>query len=184
MRLVLLSALLLGTVSCSEVSAPSVHGSVSFTYTGAGGGTFSASGDPPVVGSPTPGTSWSVGYIEAGNIDIGGARPRSAGRIDLAILRLNRTTAGSATVDLTCDIDGSANCTGMTLFLNFNPDGDAGDFFCALTSGTIVVTEISSTRAKGTFSGNGNCSSGTGGASSAFAVTSGTFDVAMVAPPS
>jgi hypothetical protein len=71
----------------------------------------------------------------------------------------------------------------MDFYLNFNGNGDTGDFFCALTSGTIVLTEVSSSRAKGTFSGSGSCVAGGGGASSAFSVSNGTFDVALVAPP-
>ncbi|HWL39979.1 MAG TPA: hypothetical protein VNO75_07055 [Gemmatimonadaceae bacterium] len=67
--------------------------------------------------------------------------------------------------------------------LNFNGNGDTGDFFCGLTSGTIVLTEVGSGRAQGTFSGNGSCITGTGGASSAFSVSNGAFDVALVAPP-
>jgi hypothetical protein len=186
MKRVLVAAVLLTTLSCSDATGPGIHGSVAFTYTGAGAGSFSAAGDAPplsnMTGPPTA-TSWAVGYIEGTDAYIAGSTPRSGGLIDLTIIRLSRTSAGSATVSLTCNIDGSASCTGMEFYRNFNGDGDTGDFFCRLTTGTIIVTEMSSTRAKGTFSGNGNCVTGTGGTSSAFSVTNGMFDVAMVAPP-
>jgi hypothetical protein len=99
------------------------------------------------------------------------------------LLRIVRTTAGSETIDDDCDIDGSAACTTMILFLNFNGNGDTGDFFCRLTSGTILLTSTSGGRAEGTFSGAGECAAGTGGAITAFTVTNGTFDVALVSPP-
>jgi hypothetical protein len=183
MRLLLVSVVLFGALSCSESSGPETRGSLAFTYTGAGGGTFSASGDAPALSAPPTGTSWAVGYVQAGETHIAGSAPRSAGLVDLAILRFERTIQGSEGIDPTCNIDGSASCTGMELLLNFNGDGDTGDFFCGLTSGTIVLTEVSSSRAKGTFSGTGNCVAGTGGSSTAFSVSSGAFDVALVTPP-
>ena len=183
MRLVLVSGVLFGALSCSDSSGPETRGSLSFTYTGAGGGTFSASGDAPTLTAPPTGTSWAVGYVQGNESYVAGSTPRSGVLVNLAILRLERTTPGSESVDAACDIDGSASCTGMELLLNFNGNGDTGDFFCGLTSGTIVLTEVSSSRAKGTFSGNGNCIAGTGGASSVFAVSNGAFDVALVAPP-
>ena len=183
MRLRLVSVVFLGVLSCSDSSGPDIRGSLAFTYTGAGGGTFSASGDAPTLTTPPTGTSWAVGYVQASESYLAGSTPRSGGLVDLSILRLERTTPGSESIDPACNIDGSTSCTGMELFLNFNGNGDTGDFFCALTSGTIVLTEISSSRAKGTFSGDGNCITGTGGSSSVFSVSNGTFDVALVAPP-
>jgi hypothetical protein len=184
MRLLLVAAVLCGTLSCSDVSGPELGGSLAFTYTGAGGGSFSAAGDAPsLAADPPTGRSWAVGYVQASDTYIAGSSPRSGGRVDLAILRLNRTNPGSSTIDAACNIDGSTSCTGLELFLNFNPDGDAGDFFCHLSSGTIVISEMSSGRAKGTSSGSGVCIAGTGGASSAFSVSNAAFDVAMVAPP-
>ena len=184
MRFFMVGAVLFGALACSDSSGPN-HGSLAFTYTGAGGGSFSASGDAPsLTTAPPPGTSWAGGYVETDESHVFGATPRSGGLIDVAILRLERTTPGSVSIDPACNIDGSVSCTGMDFYLNFNGDGDTGDFFCGLTSGTIVFTDVSSSRAKGTFSGNGNCFDGTGGTSSAFSVSNGTFDVALVAPPS
>ena len=184
MRLVRVFVVLVATLSCSDVSGPGIQGSVTFTYTGAGGGSFSASGDAPSLASlPPTATTWAAGYVEGSDTHIAGSKPRSGGLVDIAILRVERTSVGTATIDVSCNMDGAASCTGMTLFLNFNGNGDSGDFFCGLTSGTIVLTEVSTSRAKGTFSGNGICEPGAGGASSPFSVSNGTFDVALVAPP-
>jgi hypothetical protein len=178
-----LAAALLVVLSCSDSSGPNVSGSVSFSFTGGGGGTFTASGNAPSFTAPPTATSWAVGYVDAGETHVAASRPRSGALVDLAILRFEGTATGSQTIDVSCNIDGSTACTGMELLLNFNGNGDTGDFFCALTSGSIVITEISATRARGTFSGTGTCLAGTGGGSSAFAVSNGTFDVAVVAPP-
>jgi hypothetical protein len=177
---------LLGTLSCSD-SGPDINsqGNLSFTFTGGGGGTYSASGAAPSFASPPPtGTSWALGFVEAGETHVGASRPRSGGLVDLVIVRIGRTTTGSEPIDADCNIDGDSACNGMVLFLNFNGNGDTADFFCGLTSGTIVVTSANAGRAQGTFSGTGECVAGTGGAVSAFTVSSGTFDVALVAPPS
>lgn len=175
---------LFAALSCSDSSGPNRLGSMSFTYSGGGGGTFTASGNAPSFSAPPPtGTTWAGGYIEAGEMFLGGSRPRTGGLVDVALLRIGRTTTGSESIDANCDIDGIVPCTGMFLFLNFNGDGDTGDFFCALTSGTIVVASVSGSRAQGTFSGAGQCLTGTGGASSQFIVSSGEFDVALVAAP-
>ena len=178
MRFALVSIVLLGALACSDSAGPG-QGSVSFTYTGAGGGNFSASGDAAF----TTGTSWAAGFVQRGETHVGASNPRSGGLVDLAILRLERTTPGSESIDPACNIDGSTSCTGMDFYLNFNGDGDTRDFGCALTSGTIVLTQVSSSRAKGTFSGSGICVDGTGGGSEGFSVSNGAFDVALVAPP-
>ena len=184
MKRVLLSLALLGALSCSDSTSPGVRGTVAFSYTGAGGGNFSATGDaPPFTTTPPTTTSWAVGYTQTGETFVGASSPRSGGLADVVIIRLERTTPGSETIDPSCNIDGSTACTGMELSLNFNGNGDTGDFFCGLTSGTIVITEISGSRAKGTFSGSGSCVAGAGGAISAFSVSNGSFDVAMVTPP-
>ena len=152
--------------------------------TRAGSGSFSAAGNAPSFTAPPPtGTSWTLGYVDAGETHVIASSPRSGVLVDLVIIRFERTTAGSVTIDATCNIDGGTPCTGMDFYRNFNGDGDTGDFFCALTSGTIVVTEASSSRVKGTVSGSGSCIAGTGGATSAFSVSNGAFDVALVTPP-
>jgi len=157
---------------------------VGFTYTGAGGGTFTAAGDVPSLVAPPPiETSWAVGYFQRGETYVGASRPRGGGLVDMAILRFEHASTGSENIDAGCDIDGLTACTAMEFYLNFDRNGDTGDFFCRLTSGTIVFTEASDSHARGTFSGSGSCITGTGGIVSAFSVSNGTFDVTLVAAP-
>jgi hypothetical protein len=101
----------------------------------------------------------------------------------MAVIRFEHVTTGSEPIDASCDIDGGVACTAMDFYLNFNGNGDTGDFFCKLTSGTVVLQDVSGGRAKGTFSGAGSCADGTTGAASAFSVSGGTFDVTVVATP-
>lgn len=183
MRLLLASVVVLAASSCSDPSAPEAHGTVAFSYTGAGGGSFSASGNAPDFDGPQPQRSWAAGFMQQGQTHVIGSRHRSGVLVDLALLRFERTTPGSESIDPSCNIDGDASCTGMEMFLNFNGDGDTGDFFCAMSSGTIILTEVSGSRARGTFSGTGSCVAGTGGSPAAFSVSSGTFDVALVPAP-
>ena len=103
----LVAVVLFASLSCSDSSGPSWLGDLSFTFSGGGGGTFTASGAAPSFSAPPPtGTSWAVGYVEAGEIFIGASRPRTGGLVDLAMLRIGRTTAGSEPIDLSCDLDG------------------------------------------------------------------------------
>jgi hypothetical protein len=181
-RRLLVASVFLSLLACDSTE-PNVSGSVSFTYTGAGGGTFSAAGDVPSFNAPSTSSSWAVGYTDAGETYVVASRPRTGGLTDLAVLRIQRTTTGSEPIDPACDVDGSAACSGLMFSLNFNGNGDTGDFFCFLSSGTVVVTEISEGRIKGTFSGSGSCTAGAGGTPAAFAVTGGSFDVARVTAP-
>src|SRR5688572_29120975 len=88
------------SLSCGDSSGPNILGSLAFTLTAGGVGTFSASGAAHSFNAPPPtGTSWATGYIESGEMFVGGGRPRSAGLMDLALLRIGRTTMGSATID-------------------------------------------------------------------------------------
>lgn len=173
-------------MGCSDSSGPGMLGSVSFTYTGAGGGTFTASGNAPtVLPSPTA-TSWARGFVAGGAYtEVGGSRPRAGGLVDIVSLRMDLTAAGSVTIGQDCPISGSTECNALLLGLNLNrASDDPGDldFLCVLTAGTITITEMSDSRAKGTFSGTGECAApGTPG--TAFGVTNGTFDVAMVPEP-
>ena len=182
MKRVFLASVLLSLLACDSTE-PNVSGSVSFTYTGGGGGTFNAAGSAPSFTAPPTATSWAVGYTEAGETYVVASRPRTGGLIDLAILRIQRTTTGNEPIDPACDVDGGTACSGLMFWLNFNGNGDTSDTACFLSSGTVVVTEISEGRIKGTFSGSGSCTTGTGGAPAAATVTGGTFDVARVAAP-
>jgi hypothetical protein len=174
---------LLGLLGCDSLAGPSNVGTITFSFTGAGGGAFSASGPAPAANAEPPTTSqWAGGGVNASTSHtiVYGARPRSGGLMDMAGLSIARHTAGLSAIDPDCNIDADV-CTGMVLYLNFNGNGDSADFYCALTAGTIVISEVTGSRVRGTFAGTGECFTGAGGAPTAFSVTTGTFDVVLVA---
>jgi hypothetical protein len=86
--------------------------------------------------------------------------------------------------------EGSRLCVGgdVTRALGINsqgsitfgqPQSGAAAWHCALTSGSVVVTSLSSARVRGSFSGSGSCLPSTG-SPVAFTVTNGSFDVPLV----
>jgi len=172
--------MLAGALSCSDPFGPGIRSSVTFTYTGPVAGSFSASGGAP--GFAAPGTSWVVGYVEEGALRMAGFSPRSGGLVGMAMLHVGRTTPGAESIDPECNPYDGAACSEMMLSLGFNQNGDSDDPFCYLTSGLVVLTQISGSRAKGTFSGTGHCSTWTDEPSPAFSVSNGAFDVALSAP--
>jgi hypothetical protein len=62
------------------------------------------------------------------------------------------------------------------------PGGATFSSLCRLTAGTVTVTSLSTTRAVGTLSGSGTCTAQSG-ATSAFTVTNGAFDLGIYAEP-
>ena len=172
--------------ACGDDGPPSgpgnLSGSMTFTYTGGGGGTFTASGIAPTTSANLGSTNWSAGFRDdaANQISVFGVRTRSGGRYDLMILGISRLTVGSVSVEADCDPDLGENCSGFIYFVNISDADENMDFMCFPTSGSMAITSISGSRAQGTFTGSGNCVHGTTGAVSSFVVTNGSFDVALL----
>jgi hypothetical protein len=159
-------------------------GTVSFAYTGAGGGNFNVSGAAPALSANFGGSNWAAGSRDdaANQVGLVAVRTRSGGRYDVVYLGINRVTVGSSTVQANCDPDLGENCSGLVFFTNIADTDDEYDFFCFATSGTMAITSISDTRAEGTFTGGGTCISGApGGGTSTFAITNGAFNVRLLA---
>lgn len=155
---------------------------MSFGYSGGISGTFNVSGQMPTSISGQETSSWAAGEVVTTGADAGtyvaASTPRDANSHDIAFLQTNRTNAGSSTIDFD-------NCTASvcsTVFFFFGLANGTGSSFlqdCYLQTGTIVITEVSATRIKGTFSGAGLCFTPTGTQTS-FTVTNGTFDVPIM----
>ena len=164
-----------------DTTAPTgvASGSLSFSYTGAGGAaTYSASGSAPGIGGTSPGTvPWAAAHRDATtqSIVVSAAIPRTSSTWDIAAVNLERLTVGSNTFDSSC----TAQCPFVGVSFGATLDAASYQFVCLLTSGTVAITSVSSTRVVGTFSGTGDCGDSTG-VSSAFTVTSGSFDVPLV----
>jgi hypothetical protein len=155
-------------------------GTVTFAYTGGGGGTFNVSGVMPTLQAQAGASNWAAGHRDTPNTqtEVFGARTRGGGRYDAAFVGINRLTVGSSQVQADCDPE-TDNCSGMVLVVNISEADDNFDFVCLLATGSIAITEITSSRAKGTFTGTGECFNSNFNVSS-FSVTNGTFDVPLV----
>jgi hypothetical protein len=166
----LLGALLTLAASCGDGTGPgSPSGSVSFSHSGATSGTFTASGSVSVA-DPDRAT-WAFAERDDANQTItvmaNVARPSDV--VDNTIVVFPQLTAGTATIP---------NQASVAINFGQTPSG-IRTWSCTLSSGTVVVTSVSDTRARGTFAGTGHC---LGLAVLAeFTVTSGSFDVPWVA---
>ncbi len=102
--------------------------------------------------------------------------PANSSTHNFVTLFAERSTPGSVSIAIPC----SPNCGDFGFLFGLPNSGAAAPTqSCFLTSGTISFSTLSSTRAVGTVSGSGDCSSATG-AMTAFTVTGGTFDVPIV----
>ena len=174
---VLFAASLAILASCGDSSGPGNNsGTVGFSYSGATAGSFNASGRLPLNGQ-TETVQWAAGFRSDVDVAIGviATSPRNSTSHDFFILQIPRLTTGSATIDPSCTAD---NCAVVLVDINANNSTSEAEFSCGLTAGTLTLTSVTSSRAEGTFSGTGECVSLAG--TTAFTVTNGTFDVALI----
>jgi hypothetical protein len=179
---VALSAIALA--ACGDSNSPDAS-TLSFTYTGAGAASatnFSVSGVIPanLSGMNSLGTSpWAAGGVEPtfNYSTIFGVSPINSTTWDVAGIGVTRKTVGTSPIDPDCDAE-ATDCTGVFLFLGFQPNGDDFDLICGLTSGSVTIASISDTRIAGTFSGTGVCTD-VNFVDTPFAITNGQFDVLL-----
>jgi hypothetical protein len=171
-------------IGCSDSTGPGDPGTITFTFAG---GTFTVTGVAPAAGSTPPeNTSATAGSVDAvaGHTAILGLKALGNDHHDLLHIAIHRNTVGTSPVDAECDPSPeSSDCTGMIFAPSFD-DETATYTVCTLESGTFTITELSSGRIKGTFSGSGACVIYSGGEPlyTLFTVTNGTFNVGRVAP--
>jgi hypothetical protein len=176
-RVFAISSLLALVAGCSDSTSPAakVTGSFSFTYSGtAATGSFSASGSAP-TGGTLGATAFAHGYRVATESHFGvvGVVPRSGQTHDFTVLFAPNTGPGTTTI---AECQTESTCSGLLIVFGSSNSGDTFTLLCGLDAGSITVTELSNTRAKGTFSGSGECF-GPSGTVQSFTVTGGTFDV-------
>lgn len=153
---------------------------VTFTFAGAGGGTFSAAGELPGSGSGLADRDWAVGFRDAQNAGyaIQALHARGGGRYDAVILFITRTTVGSTTIAVGCNPQTEV-CDMVYFGVNLSEADNNFNFICMLTSGSIAIGGTTDTRIRGTFSGAGVCGTPSGG-SGTISISNGTFDVPLV----
>jgi len=178
----LVSVFLLTSCGDDDPSGPgNLSGSMSFTYTGAGGGTFNVSGSAPALAANLGNSSFAAGFrddVET-QLAVMGVRARGGGRYDMMVLGISRLTVGSVNVEANCDPSQGDACSGFFLAINVSEADEEFDFLCIATTGTLSISSISSTRAEGTFTGSGQCVN-EGIQFSNFTIVNGEYDVALL----
>jgi hypothetical protein len=162
---------------CKDSSGPSgLNGTLSFSYSGAMTGNFSASGEFNPLTMET--AAWAAGERDDvdGILFVGAAVPRNSTSHDVLGIEIERLSPGTATISANC----TTNCAFVALIFGSENTGSGFLLACDIEAGTVTITEITTTRARGTFSGNGTCFAPGTGNPQAFAVANGAFDVALI----
>ena len=151
----LLLALLLPLAACGDDDdpiGPSTTGSLSFTYSGDIGGSFSVSGEPRLDSRGLPQNEFAVATREAGEVFIAGFRPGQESTFDLFGIQLEGVTS-PRTIQL-CPVP-TTGCPSAGLFLELSSTGTSFGRAYVLISGSITVSEINADRVRGSFQGTG-----------------------------
>jgi hypothetical protein len=166
-------------ISCAE--GPTIpllipSGSVSFSFTGGGGGTFNATGS--LADAALHGGVYADGETTArdNSTNVSGVRPTGGNFANAVMITFKGQAAGTGTITAGCGPTDTVACNALTFYIG-NDEG-VSNFTCVLTSGSITLASISSSTAIGSFSGSGNCVS-SANVTSAFAVTGGIFNVPL-----
>lgn len=185
-RVSILAALAV-VVSCGDSTSPdlTISGSASFSFTGGGGGTFSATGGistADINSSTAPyAKNFAAGFTNNtdNSTNVVANVPTTAGLSNLLVVTYKGQTAGTGTINSTCNSTSTISCNDVFFEIGQNAGGSSYSYICFTTSGTVTITSISSTTITGSFSGSGTCIS-SGGVSTAFTVTNGTFSVPLL----
>jgi hypothetical protein len=164
----LVAALLAVTAGCSDIIEPALSGNLSFSHSGAITGTFSASGSV-LVANPDAAT-WAAAERDDANqaIDIVAHVAHPSNTSDDIVVHFPQLTPGTVTV---------ANGANVVMTFGRTTAGTAA-WTCGLASGSVVVTSVSNTRVRGSFSGSGACVPASGNPAT-FSAANGSFDVPL-----
>ena len=173
-----------GSDSATNVIDTAISGSLSFNYTGGGGGTFSATGgitSAALASSPYV-TTWAAGFKDASDnsTNVVANIPRTSTTSDVAAISVKGQSTGTFNIDVNCVETATSTCNGVALFTGFNGATETFSNGCVLSNGTITISTLSSTNAVGSFTGSGACTTSTGTVST-WVVTNGAFNVPLLA---
>jgi hypothetical protein len=178
-----LAAASLALAACGDGTGSSVEpGSLSFTYTGARSGLYSATGTIRRTSDTTfakqPFAVGAKGTIQGTSfVSVLSYRPVTTETGDMVLFDLANVT-GPTTLSLSsaCDAD---DCPFAAIVFDTDPNAseDESDFY-VFDSGTLNITSVSGNHLRGTFSGTATEFFG----DAIITVTNGTFDVPLVSP--
>jgi hypothetical protein len=176
-------ATLLVFAACTDGKSPTEgsgnnSGSLSFSYTGAIQGSFSASGVP----SASEGSTWAGGEIDTdGSLLVVASKGHAQNRFDIIILQTPVAAAGTYQITETCSAE---ICPELAAILGIerNTNWETFERSCWLDTGSITITNVTNRRARGTFSGQGTCLSIVEQemVEETFDITNGQFDTVLV----
>lgn len=152
-----------------------LSGSVSFSFQGGGAdaGNFRAEGQVPSNGALG---NWAGGIRtsadDSASIGITGST-KSGSDYDMMTLVIEGITTGDYSFSEEC----GTHCAYGAVVFDLAAQGDDTSRVCTFTSGEVHLTSITSTTAKGTFSGTGTCVANGQLEDEEFRVNGGTFDV-------
>jgi hypothetical protein len=152
-------------------------GTVSFTYSGAVSGSYTATGAIQVTGTVPQYGNFAVGFWEDQWFEVLAHRAGTHPRGDLFTLNVeNISGPGSFTIRRDC----TNNCAWVELVPNFNWNTFAFERVCELESGSVQVTAINNQRAQGSFSGQGSCYDMADNRQGSFSISNGSFNIPIM----
>lgn len=189
MRKILPTLLCLSLAACGDGGLeprPMGISTLAFSHTGIGtrpAGAYSAVGEVEMQGDGIPPGEWAF-RMRSGPAPqpllVQASRPAANGRYDRVTMFLPRGVTAGQTLQFGVMCETSPTCANMSIVFGLHPELDAPEVLCSVWGGELRLTTLTSRRAAGTFTGTADCF---GTASGETQVTSGAFDVALVAPP-
>lgn len=188
-RIAMVAAVALMAAACGSDGVTNaidtaISGTLSFSYSGGGGGTFNATGgitSAALASSPYT-TTWAAGFKDASDnsTNIAGNIPRTSTTSDVAVVTVKGQSTGNFAIDVSCVETSTSTCNSVILLTGWNGTTNSFTNTCVLTSGSITISTLSSTNAVGTFTGSGTCGT-QAGSFTTWIVTNGSFSVPLLA---
>jgi len=176
-------ALLAACGSDTLTDVITASGSLSFNYTGGGGGSYSATGaiTSAALASTPYATTWAMGFKDAtdNSTNVAANVPKTGTTSDVAAISVKGQATGTFSIDVNCITTSTSTCNDVLFLIGQNSTGPTFSSICSLITGSITISALSSTNATGTFSGSGTCTTATG-TTTAWVVTNGSFNVPLL----
>lgn len=177
-----------GLAACDGGLEPEPHGPsrVELQYAGPLTGSFTVEGEIRAGEADMLGNTYAYGlrYDTSPPVEVRANRYDEATNMaDWVQILIPGSTTGTSPIDWNQCQSSEPECASVSLVLQLlHEHGEQARYSCSLMTGTISVTSISSTRAKGTFSGIGGCidRDAAGGEMPSVQITGGQFDVNLV----
>ena len=125
--------------------------------------------------------AYGLRYQNPNTIEIRSVQQRPGNIVDWVDLSIPRQSAGSFTIDTHNCPRWNDECPSVFVVLELlNVNGAQAKYSCRIQTGIILLSSVSNTRAKGEFSGTGDCLTNIGETGEEFRVTNGRFDVNLI----